>query len=103
MGMNETERYDYFANVVDYARDQRSTAAIEDNCYHAMRILWGTWQDNPDGEDGRFVLSDDMETLAQTIKPYAANCLRFCTTAIDFATLINGLRNAYFAGQQNAK
>lgn len=49
-----------------------------------LRTIWGdaqvdTWHD----------------TLIYAIVPYAANCARFCNTAIDFETVCNGLRNVY--------
>ena len=92
--MNEFERYTYYTDLYDYYKDTYS-AIGEREASNLMRILWGQW----DG-DKRYELADSLVPLVDAVTPYAANCARFCNSAIDFMTVCNGLRNAYWDGSR---
>ena len=91
--MNEFERYAYYMDLYDYYKDTYS-AISEREVSNLMRVLWGHWN----GDTSCFELADSMVPLVNAVTPYAANCARFCASAIDFMTVCNGLRNAYFDG-----
>ena len=90
--MNQFERYTYYSDLFEYYND---TSIIgERQASNLMRVLWGHWNEN----SSRFELADSLEILVDAVTPYAANCARFCNSAVDFMTLCNGLRNAYWDG-----
>lgn len=93
--MNEFERYMYFENLFDYYKDQKNGIGECQAC-NLMRVLWGHWNYCT----SRYELVDSMVPLVDAVTPYAANCARFCNNAIDFMTVCNGLRNAYFDGRK---
>lgn len=55
--------------------------------YRTIQFLRAIWGDSQ--------VDEWHDTLIYTIVPYAANCVRFCDTAIEFETVCNGLRNVY--------
>ena len=91
--MNEFERYVYFENLFNYYKEHKYGIGECQAC-NLMRVLWGHWN----VDTSRFKLSDSLVPLVDAVTPYAVNCARFCNSAIDFMTLCNGLRNAYFDG-----
>lgn len=91
--MNEFERYTYYADLFNYYKDTYSAIGECQAC-NLMRVLWGHWN----VDTSRFKLSDSLVPLVDAVTPYAANCARFCNSAIDFMTVCNGLRNAYLDG-----